>query len=402
VQRQIDQGTPDRTLPHRQDMPLAKPPAEDQPVPPLAIEELPSPSSSPEAIPGWAEPPPEPDGPPVQRQIDQGTPGRTLPRREDMPSVQRQVDQETPGRALPRREDMPPVTPPPTEEPATTLGDEVLLRAASLSRLMLTQPSAEPLSSSLRRIVRPMIVRQEATAHLEARGWRFKRKQATSQADPGHIARAADVLERSAEPGRPLEEKPRAMMESVLGRDFSGVRVHRASLAPLNVQAATRNRDVYVEPGQERFDTPESLALLGHELTHVGQAGLARTKPVSQTVVLPQMQRQTSIADEEAEAEGTEKTILHLFRSDTPFAPTSTESTSGEDSIQRQVSPKEPESLAEEFGVEDIATEVGEEFEEAEEEAEPEEITPDLDRLARQVYPFIKRLLAVERERRAI
>ena len=40
--------------------------------------------------------------------------------------------------------------------------------------------------------------------------------------------------------------------------------------------------------------------------------------------------------------------------------------------------------------------------EEAEEEEMTKKTAPDLDYLARQVYPFIKRLLAVERERRGI
>jgi hypothetical protein len=63
----------------------------------------------------------------------------------------------------------------------------------------------------------------------------------------------------------------------------------------------------------------------------------------------------------------------------------------------------EEEGLPEAEEMEDVEgylPEAEEEEEEVLEEEKPEE-KPDLDHLARQVYPFIKRLLAVERERMA-
>jgi hypothetical protein len=216
------------------------------------------------------------------------------------------------------------------------------------------------------------------------------------------------------------------MMKSVLGRDFSDVRIHTARLAPLNIQAATRGHDVYVEPGQDRFDTPESLSLLGHELTHVAQgSGIVSAKPVAQMAILPQAQTPARLEGEEAEAESTEQTILGLSQPAVvqraeaagagagPSPPSSPvgQSTSMEKALRPPfTSPsdlrEEEEDLMETAEEEDeegyllgIEEEEEEELPELEEEPEEEEL--DLDHLARQVYPFIKRLLAVERERMA-
>jgi hypothetical protein len=328
--------------------------------------------------------------------------------------VQRQSDREMPDQAplrpAPRRGQ-------PAELPRT---ERILARAASRRRLPLTKPS--PLTP------------QKATAHLVTRGWRFKRKESSVPAAPDLVARAVDDLERPTSPGQPLEHKPRGMMERVMGRDFGDVRIHTARLAPLNVQAATRGQDVYVEPGQDRFDTPESLSLLGHELTHVAQgAGIVSTKPVAQTAILPQAQAPVhlELEGEEAKAESSEQTILDLFRPATvqraeaagegvspslPVSPTGRPASA--ERVQRQpvTSPMdtwegeeelveaagEEEGLPEAEEMEDVEGYLPTEEEEEEEleEEKPEE-KPDLDRLARQVYPFIKRLLAVERERMA-
>ena len=133
-------------------------------------------------------------------------------------------------------------------------------------------------------------------------------------------ARAAGDLEQGASPGQPLSSKPRLMMERVMGQDLSDVRVHTAQLAPLGVQAATRGRDVYVEPGQDRFDTPGSLALLGHELTHISRGGFVQTKPIAQTAILSQARVQAQVEDEEAVAESNEQTIMGLFQ-ESPTGP---------------------------------------------------------------------------------
>jgi len=295
----------------------------------------------------------------------------------------------------------------------------VLTRAASFRRLPLMGP--------------PAITHREATAYLVSRGWRFKRKESSAPTAPGLVARAVDDLEGPSQ-GRPLVHKPRVMMERVIGQDFSDVRIHTANLSPLNVQAATRGRDVYVEPGQDRFDTPESLSLLGHELTHVAQGGgIVSAKPVAQMAILPQAWTPARLEGEEAKAESTEQTVLAISRPTMvqraeetgsgaempmPSPPGGQSLPSGQVPSPSFPSPRDFEMGKEELvgtGDEDYLPETKEEeekegylpaSEEEEEEGElleeePEEEKPDLDRLAQQVYPFIKRLLAVERERMA-
>jgi len=332
------------------------------------------------------------------------------------------------------------------------------LRAAPRRRLPLTQPSIA-------------IVRQ-TTARLEAQGYRFKRKRQITPAPPSQVARAAAELERGAGAGSALAEKPRAVMESALGQDFGAVRVHTAQLAPLGVQAASRGSDVYVGPGQDRFDTPDSLSLLGHELTHVSRrgGGLVSAMPAAQMTVLPVTQSPVGVAREEEEADSVEQSIKRLLGSEALTPPTFEELPPGEPGMElretggseeeeegsaledaalspdelaaspelflRQevallvaaqqmagegeypldlyqnlldIAPPDLDAAAEEgvISIEDVEA-IGEmaallaEIEAGQEKEEPEEAELNLGRLARQVYPFVKQMLAVERERMAM
>lgn len=112
---------------------------------------------------------------------------------------------------------------------------------------------------------------------LEDRGWRFKRREGTSTSPAkgvsqgaGAIQRAAAELHRGPSGGMPLPRRPRTLMERVLQRDFSGVRLQAAGLEPLGVEAATHGQTVYMQRSAlAQLDRPDNLALLGHELTHV-------------------------------------------------------------------------------------------------------------------------------------
>jgi hypothetical protein len=211
-----------------------------------------------------------------------------------------------------------------SEQPVAVLEEKILARATSRRRLPLTEPLPlfRPRSQlSVTKTVQPQAAMPQppvtpgrARAWLSTRGWRFKTKAQDISAAPDRIARAVGDLKQSASPGQPLSPKPRLMMEGAMGQDLSDVRIHTAQLAPLNVQAATHGRDIYVEPGQDRFEAPESLALLGHELTHVSRGSFVQTKPVAQTAILPQARVQAKIEDEEATAESNEQTIMGLFQ----------------------------------------------------------------------------------------
>lgn len=361
---------------------------------------------------------------------------------------------------------------PAPEQLVAPLEGKILAGATSRQYLPLTEPlpmfRLRP-QLSITKTVQPPVTPVRARAWLSTRGWRFKTKAQDTSAAPGRIARSVEALEQSTSPGQPLSPKPRLMMERVMGQDLSDVRIHTAQLAPLNVQAATRGRDIYVEPGQDRFEAPESLALLGHELTHVSRGSFVQTKPVAQTAILPQARVQAKVEDEEAVAESNEQTIMGLFQT-SPAGPGTasstsifrqptvpdlgmeeTEPTGGFEDTEGRAGPPSPEELVaspelfqrhkmnvqlaalkgiregdipEELarGQVSIAPEELDTFatdkvpsegevtaiislaeEPGEEEAIIEETKPalDLDHLARQVYPFIKQLLAVERERRA-
>ncbi len=269
---------------------------------------------------------------------------------------------------------------------------------------------------------RPIITAEQATSQLVTQGWRFKRKEGSKTTAPSSVIQTMEQLEQKPGTGKPLATRPRTIMEKSMGRDFGGVRIHTAPLAPLNIQAATKKRDVYVEPGQDSFNTPKSIALLGHELTHVAQQGSA--SPIAQSAPFLTAQRQTRIGAEEAEADSNEQAILTAFQSSPStesFMPlsestlTRKEKTSQPEtssfllpsaarelpllplmhttalgsSVQRQPltsdeAEVDPETLVEDF------------LEEDDELTEPE--GPDLNLLARQVYPLIKRRLVAERQ----
>ncbi len=72
--------------------------------------------------------------------------------------------------------------------------------------------------------------------------------------------------------GRPLDRQTRNVLESGLGADLSGVRVHddiaaRQAASDLNARAFTYGSDIWLGPGESEHDT----RLMAHEATHVVQ-----------------------------------------------------------------------------------------------------------------------------------
>jgi hypothetical protein len=96
---------------------------------------------------------------------------------------------------------------------------------------------------------------------------------------PGCPCQAASTIEQVAQrksAGSPLPAPVRSAMESRLGADFGGVRVHAdgqaASLADwLGARAFTTGQDVYFAAGEYQPASPPGQGLLAHELTHVVQ-----------------------------------------------------------------------------------------------------------------------------------
>lgn len=72
--------------------------------------------------------------------------------------------------------------------------------------------------------------------------------------------------------GDPLGPGIRQPMETLTGRDFARVRVHTAPLAAmLGAEAFTTGQQVVFAPGRLDLRSTRGLALLSHELSHVGQ-----------------------------------------------------------------------------------------------------------------------------------
>ena len=100
-------------------------------------------------------------------------------------------------------------------------------------------------------------------------------------------------LDHEASDGRGLPSSTREDLETRLGADFSGVRIHTDNEAvamnrQIDAEAFAYGRDVYFNEGAYQPDTTVGQHILAHELTHVIQQGEARTKSPGHTI------RQTS------------------------------------------------------------------------------------------------------------
>jgi hypothetical protein len=91
---------------------------------------------------------------------------------------------------------------------------------------------------------------------------------------PGQAALVRGVIQSlaSSGPGERLPAPLRETMQTQLGRDLSDVRLHTSPLVQtLRAEAFTSGRNVFFAPGRLDMNTGKGLALLGHELTHIGQ-----------------------------------------------------------------------------------------------------------------------------------
>lgn len=86
--------------------------------------------------------------------------------------------------------------------------------------------------------------------------------------------------------GQPLPQGLRTQLETQLGQDFSGVRIHTdvnaiAAARQMDAQAYTTGNDIYFNAGQYAPGSPGTQRLLAHELAHVVQQdrGPSSTNP---------------------------------------------------------------------------------------------------------------------------
>ncbi len=98
-------------------------------------------------------------------------------------------------------------------------------------------------------------------------------------------------IHRTRGGGHSLDENVRDRMESAIGADFSGVRIHTDAQADtlsrsVNARAFTVGQDVYFRQGAYQPGSSSGRELIAHELTHVvqqsGGSGVQRKLSVSQ------------------------------------------------------------------------------------------------------------------------
>ncbi len=115
--------------------------------------------------------------------------------------------------------------------------------------------------------------------------------QADGLADPLQADGLADPLASSMQVvgGPPVPGALQARMESTMGADFSGVRIHAddSSAADIGALAYTRGDDVHFAPGAYSPDTAQGRHTLGHELAHVVQQRAGRVPVTGEVGGMP-------------------------------------------------------------------------------------------------------------------
>ena len=101
--------------------------------------------------------------------------------------------------------------------------------------------------------------------------------------------------------GSSLPASTRTQMESSIGADFSGVKIHNDSGAAqlsndLNAQAFTHGNDIYFNSGKYDTSSTEGKHLLAHELTHTVQQGASMYRKENQEQTNTSIQKKAPAA----------------------------------------------------------------------------------------------------------
>lgn len=115
-------------------------------------------------------------------------------------------------------------------------------------------------------------------------------RQETTAANANDVSPAVEgAIQQERGGGASLDHGVRRQMESSLGADFSGVRVHTDHKADslnrdLSARAFTTGQDIFFRQGAYQPATSDGRELIAHELTHVVQqgGGVRRAMSVSQ------------------------------------------------------------------------------------------------------------------------
>ncbi len=114
-------------------------------------------------------------------------------------------------------------------------------------------------------------------------------------------------------PGEALPLSVRRPMETLLGRDLSAVRLYTApAAAALGAEAFTSGERVVFAPGRLDMRSRQGLALIGHELAHIGQPLAFKQSPGAGPAV---------VDEEESEARRQEAIVRRIAEEGWPVGP---------------------------------------------------------------------------------
>lgn len=134
---------------------------------------------------------------------------------------------------------------------------------------------------------------EEEEEPVQAKLVQRKSEEEEQQVQAKASAAAASAAVASKSGGSPMRPDVRGRLESSMGTDLSGVRVHEggsasAAARSINARAFTHQSDIWLGEGESQSD----LHLMAHEATHVlQQGGVARRKPAGISAVAPRVQR---------------------------------------------------------------------------------------------------------------
>jgi hypothetical protein len=133
---------------------------------------------------------------------------------------------------------------------------------------------------------------EEPQSRVQRQAEEEDKAQTKSEALPGtrnrqnhpELDRVEKRLSGTKGKGELLDKETRIGMETGLGADFSGVRLHTGPDAvemsrELKAQAFTLGKDIFFNTGKYEPESARGKSLLAHELTHVVQQGAAQQKP---------------------------------------------------------------------------------------------------------------------------
>ena len=172
------------------------------------------------------------------------------------------------------------------EREADTVADRVVrtIHSPASSAESTPQPTVQRKSNEEEHLQEKEDDRETATEDIQRKPI-FESEGIQSKNETGQDNTPPDDLESrlgsSSGDGTPLPNDTRNSMESAMGADFGGVRVHTDSNAvqmnqDLGAQAFTHGNDIYFNEGKYDPGNSGGQHLLAHELTHTMQQGASK------------------------------------------------------------------------------------------------------------------------------